>query len=63
MLFKPREKPATNFVPKMSPGVAKEGPVPATPDGKGNNPNVSESAPSTLTDPMSGPLLILRPPL
>ena len=38
---------------KVSPGVAKQGPFPATPDGKGNSPNVSEPAPTTLTDPVS----------
>lgn len=38
---------------KVSPGVAKQGPVPATPNGKGNSPNVSEPAPTTLTDPVS----------
>ena len=37
----------------MIPEVAKEGPVPAAPDGKGNSPNVSEPAPSALTDPVS----------
>ena len=38
---------------KVSSGVAKQGPVPATPDGKGNSQNVSEPASTTLTDPVS----------
>ena len=37
----------------MSPDVAKEVPVAAALDGKGNSPKVYEPTPNTLTDPMS----------
>ena len=49
--LKPKEQPVSNTAQKVPLEVAKEQPVAAPPDGKGNSPNLPDPAPCTSYDP------------